>query len=268
MEPDLDLGARAQIEEVVELVRGVLGGDVVAIYLYGSAVMGGLKTSSDLDVFVVSRQPTTQADKRGLIDGLLPISGSHATSGPARSIELTIVVEADIRPWRFPPALDFLYGDWLRSEFERGALPPGPRPNPDLAILITIVLLGGRPMFGPPAVEVFDPVPRADLDRALLDVIPGLLADLESDTRNVILTLARIWMTLATGEIRPKDAAADWVLERLPEEHRAVLAQARAIYVGEQPEGWGNLMPLVRPHVEYVVSEIQTLRPATELPNP
>jgi len=114
-------------------------------------------------------------------------------------------------------------------------------------------LLGGQPLFGRAAAEVFDPVPAADLDRALLDVIPGLLADLESDTGNVILTFARIWTTLATGEIRPKDVAADWVLERLPEEHRAVLARARAIYLGEEPERWDDLTPRVRSHADFVV---------------
>ncbi|MBM0238323.1 DUF4111 domain-containing protein [Micromonospora sp. ATA32] len=45
---------------------------------------------------------------------------------------------------------------------------------------------------------------NAQHDRALLD------------TRNVILTLARIRTTLATGGIRSKDAAADFVLDRLP----------------------------------------------------
>jgi predicted nucleotidyltransferase len=262
-EPVLDARAMAQAQEVVELVRGVLAADTVAIYLYGSAVLGGLHASSDLDIFVVSRRPTTAADKRALIDGLLPISGRHATAGPARSIELTIVVEADVRPWRFPPLLDFLYGDWLRSEFARGEIPAGPRPNPDLAILIAILLLGARPLFGRAAAEVFDPVPGAELDRALLDVIPGLLADLESDTGNVILTLARIWTTLATGQIRPKDAAADWVLERLPEEHRAVLARARAIYLGEEPERWDDLMPRVRAHADFVVRAARGEGPRT-----
>ena len=256
---DLDPHASAQIDAVVDLVRAILGDDAVAAYLYGSAVVGGLKPSSDLDVFVVARRPTTPADKRALIDRLLPISGRHATSGPARSIELTIVVESEVRPWRYPPRLDFLYGDWLRSEFERGDLPPGPRPNPDLAILVTIVLLGGRPLFGPPAAEIFDLVPRVDLERALLEVVPGLLVELDSDTRNVILTLARIWTTLATGEIRSKDVAADWVVARLPEAHRAVLARARAIYLGEEPERWDDLEPLVRPHAEYVVRQIQAL---------
>jgi predicted nucleotidyltransferase len=263
IEPDLDAQARAQIDAVIELVRAILGDDAVGAYLYGSAVMGGLKPTSDLDVFVVTRQPTTPDDKRALIDRLMPISGAHATAGPARSIELTIVVQSEIRPWRYPPRLDFMYGDWLRTEFERGEIPAGPRPNPDLAVLITIVLLDGRALFGAPAVDVFDPIPRADLERALIDVIPGLLAELEPDTRNVILTLARIWTTLVTGEILPKDAAADWAMARLPDEHRAVLARARAIYVGEEPERWDDLQLFVRPHAEYVVREIQALSPTT-----
>jgi streptomycin 3"-adenylyltransferase len=53
-------------------------------------------------------------------------------------------------------------------------------------------------------------------------------ADLESDTTNVLLTLARIWTTVATGRIRSKHVAADWVTARLPEEHRIVIARARA----------------------------------------
>ena len=77
----------------------------------------------------------------------------------------------------------------------------------------------------------------------MLEGIDPLLADLDDDTRNVVLTLARIWTTLGTGEFRSKDAAADWALERLPEEHRAVLARARAIYLGDEPERWDDLRP-------------------------
>jgi Domain of unknown function (DUF4111) len=86
-----------------------------------------------------------------------------------------------------------------------------------------------------------------------------LLGDLASDTRNVILTLARIWSTVATDVIRSKDEAATWALARLPEEHRAVLARARAIYLGDEQERWEDLEPRVRPHVDYVVAEIERL---------
>ena len=47
-----------------------------------------------------------------------------------------------------------------------------------------------------------------------------------------MLTLARVWYSVATGRIAPKDVAADWVLERLPEEHRSVLSEARQAYLG------------------------------------
>jgi streptomycin 3"-adenylyltransferase len=64
----------------------------------------------------------------------------------------------------------------------------------------------------------------------MVDTLPFLLDDLEGDTRNVLLTLARIWVTLGTGEIRSKDAAADWVLPRLAPEERPLLARARDLY--------------------------------------
>jgi len=62
--------------------------------------------------------------------------------------------------------------------------------------------------------------------------------------------------TVATGMIRSKADAADWALERLPEEHRAVLTRAHAIYVGDQPEQWDDLAPEFGPHVRHVVSQI------------
>ena len=148
--------------------------------------------------------------------------------------------------------MDFLYGDWLRPEFEHRDIPSEPRPNRDLAIVIAMLLLRSRTLIGPPASEALDPVPRADLERAALDVIPGLLLDLESDTRNVLLTLARVWTTVATGEVRSKDGAADWALARLPDEHGAVLARARAMYLSGEERWDGDFSP-VRRHADYVV---------------
>jgi hypothetical protein len=63
----------------------------------------------------------------------------------------------------------------------------------------------------------------------MVEGIPGLLADLDGDTGNGNLTLARIWMSLATGTIQTKDAAADWAAARLPVADERVLARARAM---------------------------------------
>lgn len=248
---------RQQLDRVVALVRDVLGPDALGAYLFGSAVLSGLRPQSDLDVLVVSTRATTRGDKQRLVDRLLAISGRTTPQGRWRRVELTIVVESEVKPWRYPPSFDFQYGDWLRSAFESGELEPWPSPtNPDLASLISLVLLADTPLLGPPPAELFDPVPPADSLRAMLGGMDGLLGDLDSDTGNVVLTLARIWSTVETGGVRSKDAAADWALSRLPEEHRAVLARARAVYLGDEDDRWDDLRQQVRAHADHVVAEI------------
>ncbi len=58
-------------------------------------------------------------------------------------------------------------------------------------------------------------------------------SDWQGDECNIVLALARIWFSVATGAIVPKDIAASCALERLPQEHRPVLVSARAAYQGD-----------------------------------
>lgn len=244
--------ANDQLELVLSAVCDVLGHDVVGTYLFGSAVLGGLRPHSDLDVMVVSRRRTTRDEKQRLVVRLL------AVSGRPRPVELTIVVEDEIRPWRYPPRMDFQYGDWWRNEFERGEVEPWPSPtNPDLASLVRMVLISDSPLLGPPAAEIFDPIPRRDYVDALLKGIAELLKTVQSDTRNVVLTLARIWFSIETDEVQSKDAAAEWALPRLPAHLRPVLARARAIYLGDEEERWDDLPP--HAYAEHVTAEIERL---------
>ena len=252
-----------QIADVVGVVRDVLGEAAIGAYLHGSTATGRLQSRSDIDVLVLAARPSTLAEKRRLIDRLLAISGSADASGRSRSIELTIVVHADVRPWRYPPRFDFQYGDWLRAEFRRGDLTPWDSPNPDVAVLVTMALEANRAVFGPAPADVFDPVPPGDLEAAIVAGIPGLLEDLDRDTANVVLTIARIWVTLAAGRIDSKDAAADWALDRLPAARRAVLARARAVYVGEADDRWGDLRPEIRPHVDAMLAAVGAVRPGS-----
>ncbi|RFU82259.1 DUF4111 domain-containing protein [Streptomyces triticagri] len=244
-----------QTQRVLRLVRRVFGADLRGVYLHGSAVLRGLRPTSDLDVFAVTGRPLLPAERRTLVDELLTVSGPGGPDA-ARPVELTVVVESDVRPWRHPPVCDFQYGEWLREHYERGELPVR-EPSPDLAPLITIVLLGDRPLHGPRPADILDPVPPEDLTRAMIAAVPDLLAELEEDTRNVVLTLARIRATLTTGTIDSKDAAAGWVLPRLPVRHRAVLAHAREVYLGEAREDWSGLRDELRPFADHLVREIE-----------
>ncbi|QBI52630.1 aminoglycoside adenylyltransferase family protein [Streptomonospora litoralis] len=247
-----------QVGRVAQLAGDVLGSDTVGVYLHGSAVLGGLRPASDVDLLAVARRSMDEEQRRRLLDGLLALSGF---TGGLRPVELTVVVASRVCPWRFPPTGDFLYGEWLREEFESGRV-PRPEPMPDLALLVTLVLAGDRPLVGPPPARVFAPVPHADLVRASVAGVPELLGELDSDTRNAVLTLARIWTTVSTGEVRPKDAAADWALERLPQEHRPVLRHARDLYRNHRysEETWsGDLRARVHPCAEAVAAAIERL---------
>ena len=95
----------------------------------------------------------------------------------------------------------------------------------------------GRPLVGPPPTDVLPEMSAEQVARSIADALPNLLVDLEDDTRNVLLTLARMWFTVETGRFRAKDAAADWVIERLAADLRAPLVTARDLY---RAGGWGD----------------------------
>jgi predicted nucleotidyltransferase len=255
--------------EVVGIVREILGDAVLGAYLHGSAVLGGLRPTSDIDVLAVIARPTNVDERRAIVDRLLGISGRRAHHRPGRPIELTIVVGSEVKPWRYPPRAEFQYGEWLRNEYEAGRTPE-PERSPDLAPIITMARAGNCALFGPPPAHVLDPVPAADLRRAIVAGVPSLLADLDSDTRNVLLTLARVWFTLATGRVGSKDVAADWALARLaadvPGATRATpLRRARRMYLDGQEDEvdtWANLGASVNVLADRLVAQIELCRPA------
>jgi predicted nucleotidyltransferase len=250
-----------QVGRIASVARGVLGRSVIGLYLHGSAVMGGLRPTSDLDVLAVIDRPTTRLQRARLISGLMPISGSPDPESRWRPVELTVAARADVMPWRFPPRMEFQYGEWLRGDYESGVVPQ-PGPNPDLAALITVVLMGNRSLLGPPPAEVLDPVPAQDLRRAIIAGVPGLMADLEPDTRNVLLTFARIWHTAETGEIVSKDRAAEWAAERLAPADAEIVRLAAAHYLaGTHGENeWPARSAAVRSSAAAMLSAIEKAR--------
>ena len=236
--------------------------DVVGAYLHGSAGLGRLRPQSDVDVVVVTRIPLTDDRRAQLTDFALRSSGVYprAPHGP-RPLELTVVVQEDVRPWRYPPRCEFLYGEWLRDGIESGRT-PRPFASPDLAVVLTMVLGCRAPLFGPDPGGLFGPIPRTDLVRAGTDGVPGLLDGLDTDTTNVLLTLARIWHTGATGTITTKDAAAGWAAARTDGPVRDVLARAGDAYVRGEPHRWGPVDADVREAAAFLTAAIRRAAPA------
>jgi streptomycin 3"-adenylyltransferase len=117
---------------------------------------------------------------------------------------------------------------------------------PDLAILLTMVIRADAALFGPPPSQLLDPVPASDLVRASVDGLPGLVDDLNSDTTNVLLTLARAWRTCANGDLVRKDAAAEWAMTRSEPNVADALVRARSAYLGAEQPDWPTRAPSVQ----------------------
>ncbi|MGG4498712.1 aminoglycoside nucleotidyltransferase ANT(9) [Brevibacillus reuszeri] len=246
-----------EANEAWKVVEELLGSTIVGVYLFGSAVTSGLRKHSDVDVLVVVNQCLTEENRRKLTDRLMPISGKIGNSDSVRPLEVTVINHGDVVPWRFPPKNEFIYGEWLRDEFENGQIQE-PTYDPDLAIVLAQVRKNSVSLFGPDASEVLEPVPMTHIRRAIMDCLPGLIAGIKGDERNVILTLARMWLTIAVGEISSKDIAAEWVIPQLPKEHANLLNVARKAYRGESVDKWEGLDSEVLALVNHMKSSIES----------
>ncbi|MFO2870541.1 aminoglycoside adenylyltransferase family protein [Legionella pneumophila serogroup 1] len=248
-----------QINECINLVTKVLGDNLLGVYLYGSALVGGLQKYSDIDLFVVTNHATTLSEKNELTKHLLHISGLYMKSAK-RPIEMTVVEKGAVTPWHYPPRFDFQYGEWLRASFEMGEIEPPNLEMPDLALIITQVLLKSQTLFGDQPEKILAPVPYADFIKAMLQDLDRLAADIKDDTRNVLLTLARIWCTLETNTICSKPDAADWVIERLPKTYQAVMNRAKSICIGDDNEYWEDIKASLKPCADWMLQEINTIK--------
>ena len=244
--------------QVLTIIKEVLEDQLVGVYLYGSAVTGGLRVKSDVDILVLTNCGLSVATRSKLSKQLMRISGRPGESRGIRPLEVTVVNQNDVVPWHFPPRFEFMYGEWLRAQFEKGEI-PGATVDPDLALLLAQAERNSITLFGAGVEETLEPIPWIDIQRAMRDSLPGLIASVQGDERNVILTLARMWYTASTSEFSSKYDAADWAIPQLPEEHAAILDQARKAYLGEFVDNWEGKEKELTSLVEHLKASIEPL---------
>ncbi len=232
-------------------------GDLVGVYLYGSAATSGLRPDSDVDLLVLTRRSLSESERTSLVSVLLSVSGwrGHAARFPEvadrRPLELTSLVVADVDPLPQTPRRDFQFGEWLRAELLDGQMPPAVI-DPDVVVLLATAQSAHRVLLGQPLEDLVAPVPPELLRNAQLALLPELLDDPAGEERFFLLTLARMLVTIETGHIVPKDVAAQRVAPRLTGQDRALLELAGQDYLGLAQVDWGD-------HYEHVVALVSTL---------
>ncbi len=234
MHANLSPALAAQLVHARAIIERHLGENLVAIHLFGSALHGGLKPSSDIDLLVAVAAPPSAETRNALMLDLLAASAPPESSQLVRPLEVTVVARSCVTPWRYPARREMQFGEWLRADIEAGRFEE-PLVDHDLAILLSKVRQHGVSLVGPAPGDVFEPIPACDVTQALLATAAQWNGpeDWAGEERNIVLALARMWYTAVTGAITSKDDAADWLVMRLPQTHRAVVCTARAAYLGE-----------------------------------
>jgi streptomycin 3"-adenylyltransferase len=174
---------------------------LVAAYLHGSLAFGEFRPDmSDVDVLVVVDAALSDEARRRLGERLLDVP----LPGP---LELSVVTAEAARGGRLPLPYEVHVGGG-RVVLDRGA------GDPDLAAHVTATLARGRALE-----SILD-----DFDEAMAS---GLTAGGGAAT-DAILNACRVLQTLASpeGTVVSKEEAAAWGLERLPAEHRPLVAAA------------------------------------------
>ena len=248
--------APSQALQAVGVIEELFENQLIGIYLYGSAILGGLHINSDVDILVISNQDLTDATRNELTKRLMLISGKIGCKNLKRPLEVTVINQNDIVPWQFPSKCEFMYGEWLREQMEAGDIPQSCY-EPDVAILLWQARSHSLSLKGPEAFKVIEPIPMKDIQKAIRCSLPELIAGVKGDERNALLTLARMWFTIATGEICSKDMAAEWVTPRLPQNLAVLLEIARKAYLGECDDCWSDLEAEITSLVAFMTSPLK-----------
>jgi predicted nucleotidyltransferase len=250
-----------QASTALPILAQCLGESLVAVYLHGSAVSGGLRPNSDVDLLAIVDAPTTFESRQRLVKELMQISARHpAKPGGPRCLEVMIFERSALASTERPFRGEFVYGEWLRDDFEAGTVPE-PVVDPDFTLVLAQARPAAIPLFGPAATELLPAIADADIRQAMLGALPALMDNLRGDERNVLLTLARMWRTLEVGDFVPKDAAAQWAIPRLPADAAAPLNLARAAYLGEQSDDWGPLQRESQRAADLIFERLTTMAP-------
>lgn len=225
-----------QVSQAVTVIKRYIK-TLLAIHLFGSAVDGGLKPNSDIDLLVTVTDKIDMQTRKALLSDLLKVSASINDTTGRRPLEITVILYDEVIPWCHPAKRELQFGEWLRSDILAGIVEPAMLDH-DLAILLTKVRQYSIPILGATADSLLQAIPSKDFLQALADTVKQwhTKVDWQGDERNIVLALARVWYSVETGEVAPKDTAATWLLQRLPTIYQPILYEAKQAYLGNALE--------------------------------
>jgi len=233
------LKIKNRIIDLKDEMKTVLDGNFEGFYLHGSLAMGGFNPiRSDIDILVITSNPIDMKQKRSLARLFLDFSNNP------NPIEISILNQSQLSPWRHPCPYDFHYSEAWRKRYEEDLMKgshhfikDGCHTDPDIAAHITMTYHRGICVEGKGIKDVFQKVPDKDFLSSILGDFHDCLENIEKDPIYCSLNMIRVYWYLKEGVLSSKEEAGKWAMYSLPRELQKVIQKVMTIYVSEHKEG-------------------------------
>lgn len=227
-------------------LSGALGDDLVAVYLHGSAVLGGFRWDrSDLDVLALSRAALSDQQVRRVADALAPLCY------PANGLEFSLMTEDEAAAPELP-APRFQVHVTTEGRARAGTVVDGRTRagDTDLVLHLAVCRTRGLAVVGPPPLVALAAIPDETVLSVMRDEIEW--ARTRAPLDYLVLTSARAWLFAETRRIASKIEAGRWAARRhtQPAVIEAALALQRGASAELQPEAAERLAA----HVEHLTA--------------
>jgi predicted nucleotidyltransferase len=218
---------RAYLDELVGRLRGVLGADLVGVYLGGSLALGGYaEARSDVDVAVVTGGVLSPGIKTTIVDSVR----HESLPCPARGLELVVYTAETLGAATAGAGYELNLNTGRAMPFHVSYAPGDGEAEHWYALDRAMLRDHGRALLGPPAGEVFTAAPRSVLLGLLAESIRwheqvGVARD-----DDAVLNACRALRYADEGRWSSKQEAGEWAGDRLAD--GALAADALALRRG------------------------------------
>lgn len=230
----------ALMKDVTAAYERALGGNLVGMYLHGSAAFSCFTPETgDIDFLVVTREEPAPAQKERMVRVLL----DETPRAPKKGFEMSVVLARDCARQAYPVPFCLHFSNYHseRAKADIKAYCAGMHGvDPDLAAHFAVTRAVGVALCGAPIDQVFCPVPRkAYLDSIMYD-IGGAGEDIDEDPVYVALNLCRALAYAREGLIMSKKGGGEWAMARVDAQYAPIVSRALRAYAG-QPQDFSGL---------------------------
>ena len=237
--------------------KDILKDNLVGVYLHGSLAMGCFNPKrSDIDLIIVVNEPLSAPIKREYLEMVV----EHDANGPAKGIEMSIVLENVCKPFVYPTPFELHFSkghlDWYKEDPDEYIREMNGT-DKDLAAHFTIINKRGKCLYGPSIKEVFGEVPSSDYMDSIWYDVENAKKEITKYPMYLTLNLARVLAYKEEGLVLSKKEGGEWAIDKLPEEYHLLVQAALNEYLESVDVVYDKR--LAKRYAKYMIKRIKHL---------